>query len=38
MMKHPTHWNKNFQKYLVAIRTFSTFGYRHSDENGKLPL
>lgn len=29
---------KTFRKYLVTIRTFSTFGYRHSDGNGKLPL
>ena len=29
---------KTFRKYLVASRTFSTSGYRHSDRNGKLPL
>ena len=29
---------KTFRKYLVTIRTFSTFGYRYSDGNGKLPL
>lgn len=38
MMKYPTHWNKTFRKYLVASRTFSTFGCRYSDGNGKLPL
>ena len=27
-----------FRKYLVASRTFSTFGCRYSDGNGKLPL
>ena len=45
--KDKTVWNsdmtphtgtKTFRKYLVASRTFSTFGCRYSDGNGKLPL